>query len=110
MPEKITNISNVSVSVLYIVGGLFSLFSLIGVIVSSYAFFIVKTLLSKINDIKGNVSDENDEIKEMIKHDRTMHDEHYDFEKITGRDISEIKTDLKNIKENHEKLYNEVNK
>lgn len=92
MPDKIAKVTAVSIDIIYILGGLFAIFSLIGTIVSGYAFFIVKTLYNKI-----------DEIKETLKYENSVHKELFDKVNTLSGKIIRIEADSLNLRRDHDK-------
>lgn len=96
MPEKITNIANVSVGVIYVIGGLSTLFFLIGAIISSYAFFVAKTVNRKIDELKEST-------KDHIRDDQTIHTDLFDKTNDNTNKIGKVETDLSNLRREHDK-------
>lgn len=92
MPEKITKITTVSIDIVYIIGGVFAVFTLIGSIVSGYAFFIVKNLYKKIEDFKDN-----------LKYENSVHKELFNKVNDTAIKVAKIETDLENLRHDHDK-------
>ena len=62
MPEKITNIASTSINTIYVIGGVFTFISVIGTLVSSYAWFVIRTLQKKIDEIKDSLKSDDNEI------------------------------------------------
>lgn len=81
MPEKITNIANTSINTIYVVGGIFTFISLLGTVVSSYAWFVIRTLQKKIDEIKSSLKKDDDRID------------------VHGERLASIETDLKNLRD-----------
>ena len=63
-------LSKISVNLIYFIGILISLFGIIGIIISSYLFFVMNTFTEKFIDMK-KLSEE-----ESKKNDK-MHEDHY---------------------------------
>jgi len=67
MPEKITNIANTTISIIYVAGGLLALFSLIGGIASSYAIFVIRTFNKKFKEIKESLKKDDDKMDKILE-------------------------------------------
>jgi predicted PurR-regulated permease PerM len=67
MPTQVTDVSNLSVSFLSVIGILFTLFSIGGAIVSSYAVFVISTLNKQISNLKVSIQKDISEIKDNHK-------------------------------------------
>lgn len=92
MPEKITKVTTIAIDFVYIVGGFFAVFTLIGTIVSGYAWFIVKTLYREIEDLK-----------EKLKYENSVHKELFGKVNASAIKVAKVETDLSNLRNEHDK-------
>lgn len=95
MPEKITSLANVTVNIIYVVSVLFSFLFIISTIVSSYVFYVVKTLNKKIDDIK-----------ELLKHDDEKMEKLFTKCNSNSVKIGKVETNLSNLRESHNHNHN----
>lgn len=104
MPDKTTKLSEITVNILYVFGGLWTFLGIIGGIILRYILLLLEVLKKDILHVKENSEKDFKEIKEEQKHLRDMHDDHYIFEKETKPEISELKNEVKNVVKDLDRL------
>lgn len=112
MPEQITKDSHITVSIVFIIGTVITILNIIGGILASYFFFVIRTLNNKIIELKAHIKDKFreeekkiDDMKESLKNQRGMHEDHYVNDHLIELDMREVKTNLNNLIKDHERKY-----
>jgi len=111
MSNTTTEIAKISVNLLYTLGVIWIISGIAGGFFLKYLYALLNMINKEIEHVKElfTQSFKNDDlrmtdIEKDIEHQRTMHDDHYNFEKEIKPEMSELKADCKNLKENVEKI------
>ena len=105
MSEQIATSSSSFSNFLSIIGIIISIFTIFGSIIASYAFFIVRSLNSKMIELKENLKEDILETKREIEKSMAMHEEHYAQHNRNVRDLVELQANFKNLKDFHDKVH-----
>lgn len=83
MSTELTNVTNVTIDILYVYGGVVTFVTILGGVISSYWFFVVKSINEKIVttdekivEVKKNFNRALLSIEKTLIHYRDVHDEH----------------------------------
>jgi len=101
MSGNVTNINDVSISIIYVIGGLFTLFAIIGTIVSSYAFFVVKSVREKMDDIKETSKQKDVDLEKILNSHEGTHVKLFDKANGNTERIAKVETNLSNLRTEH---------
>ncbi|MCK5606137.1 hypothetical protein KAR91_29835 [Candidatus Pacearchaeota archaeon] len=102
MSEEIASISNLSVDFISVVTILVAILAVSGTIVSSYAAFVIKSLIKQIAKLEKDINDDADDLKESIHEDiveiKKNHTKLRDRTNNVSERLAKAETDISNLK------------